>query len=271
MSKKALLGIAILFLVIAAPASAQSVDTVLVVSIDALHPAALMKGVTPGIGDLMKQGVYTLKGRSVAPPKTLIAHTSMFTGLDPSKSGKTDNNWKPGEPQVAKSTIFDTAKRLGYRTAFFYSKTKLGYLVNGAVDEHALEPDDGVDRAREFLGREGRGFVFLHLSGLEYEGSEYGWLSPEYLEELSSIDRALAPLLEDVRKRGRYLVILTSDHGGHDKLHGTDHPDDYRMPLIIASDVVVCKEIQDRPYRITELKKLVERVIMTGLCSRRAK
>lgn len=271
MSKKAVFCIVFLFLLIAGPASSQSIDTVLVISIDALHPDAMEKGTTPVLGGLMKQGAFTLKGMSVDPPKTLIAHMAMFTGLEPSANGKTDNDWKPGEPQVPKPTIFNTAKRLGYRTAFFYSKPKLAYLVNGAVDEHGLAPDDGVDRARAFISKRGGTFVVLHLSGLEYDGMEYGWLSKEYLETFAEIDRALAPLFEDVQKRGRYVLVVTSDHAGHGKLHGTDHPDDYRLPLIVVSDVVVCREIQDRPYRVTELKTLVERVITTGSCAGRKK
>lgn len=270
MRKKALFGMVFPFLLIAGPAFAQSIDAVLIVSIDALHPDALTKGISPVLGGLMKQGRYTLAGQSVDPPKTLIAHTALFTGLEPSASGKTDNNWKPGEPRVAKFTIFDAAKRIGYRTAFFYSKPKLGYLVNGAMDEHAMEPDDGVNRAREFIGKKGAGFVFLHLSGLGYEGSEYGWLSKEYLETFAEIDRSLAPLFDDLRKRGRYLIIVSSDQRGHDKLLGTSHPDDYRLPLIVISDVVVCSVIQDKPYRVTELKSLVERSITTGSCSGRA-
>jgi predicted AlkP superfamily pyrophosphatase or phosphodiesterase len=215
----------------------------------------------------MQTAGYTLKGQSTDPPKTLIAHTAMFTGLHPSKNGKTDNSWAPGERRVRKATIFDVAKRFGYGTALFYAKTKLGYLVNDAVDEHALAPDDGIDRARLSLKNKGRRFVFLHVSGLEYEGSEYGWLSPEYLEELTSIDGDLGPLFEDVRKRGSYLLIVTSDHAGHDKLHGTDHPDDYRLSLIVASDVAACRSIQDRPYRVTELKSLIEKAMVSGSCS----
>jgi predicted AlkP superfamily pyrophosphatase or phosphodiesterase len=254
-------------LLFAVPAGAAEIKTVLVVSVDALHPDGLDEKTTPVIFDLMQTGNYTLKGQSTDPPKTLIAHTAMFTGLHPSKSGKTDNFWAPGELKVQKATIFDVAKRFGYGTAFFYAKTKLGYLLNGAVDEHALAPDEGIDRARLFFRNKGRRFVFLHVSGLEYEGSEYGWLSPDYLEELTAIDRDLAPLFEDVRKRGRYVIIVTSDHAGHAKLHGTDHPDDYRLPLIVLSDVAACSNIQDMPYRITELKSLIEKAIVSGSCS----
>jgi predicted AlkP superfamily pyrophosphatase or phosphodiesterase len=265
------LGIIFLLLLIAEPVFGQSVAAVLIISIDALHPKALSGKSSPTLYALMKQGNYTLYGKSTDPPKTLIAHTAMFTGLEPAASGKTDNDWKPGEPGVMRETIFHHAKRRGYHTAFYYSKTKLGYLVNDAVDEHALAPDDGIDQAGTFLKNKGGRFVFLHVSGLEYEGSEYGWLSPEYLAELTSIDRDLGPLFEEVRKQGSYLLIVTSDHAGHDKLHGTSHLDDYRLPLIAVSDVAACGSIQDRPYRVTELKSLVEKVITSGSCSGRVK
>jgi predicted AlkP superfamily pyrophosphatase or phosphodiesterase len=74
--------------------------TVLIVSIDALHPDALSQADAPALQGLMQSGSYTLSGRSVDPPKTLIAHTAMFTGLAPEVSGKRDNDWRPGEPQV---------------------------------------------------------------------------------------------------------------------------------------------------------------------------
>ena len=263
------MSIARFFLVLAAfmaalPAMAEEIENVLIVSVDALHPDGLRDKTSPAIFGLMQAGNYTLRGRSTDPPMTLISHTAMFTGLQPGESGKTGNSWTPGEKQVQKTTIFDMAKRSGYGTAFFYAKTKLGYLVNGAVDDHALAPDDGIRRARMFLRHKGRHFIFLHISGLESEGSEYGWLSPEYLAELTSIDRDLRPLFEDVRNRGRYLLIVTSDHAGHAKLHGTDHPDDYRLPLIMVSDIAFCGEIQDRPYHVTDLKALVEKALASA-------
>ena len=254
------LGIIFLVLLIAGPGYSQSVDTVLIISVDALHPDALSKKTSPAIFRLMKDGRYTLKGTSVDPPKTLIAHTSMMTGLPPAESGKTDNEWKPGDKRVGKETLFDDAKRAGFHTAFFFSKTKLGYLVNGAVDEHALAPDDGIGRTGVVIERQGKKFVFLHISGLEYEGMDNGWLSKSYREELSSIDGRLAPLFADVKKRSGYLIIVTSDHGGHDRLHGTNHPDDYKLPFIIVSDRITYPDIQDKPYSVTQLKTILKTV-----------
>jgi predicted AlkP superfamily pyrophosphatase or phosphodiesterase len=202
---------------LAASAFSREVETVLIVSIDALHPAALSEQASPTLHSLMRSGRYTLQGQSVTPPQTLIAHTSMMTGLTPAQSGKQDNDWKPGMAQVARETLLDVAKQHGFQTAYFYAKPKLGYLISAAVDEHALARDDGVDRARAFFSRPGRRFVFLHISGLEDAGTDSGWLSADYAEELTHIDLTLAPLLDEVAKRGSYLVVVTSDHAGHDQ------------------------------------------------------
>ena len=242
---------------VSAPAFAYEVETVLMVSIDALHPAALSEKTSPALHNLMRSGCYTLEGRSVTPPLTLIAHTAMMTGLSPMESGKQDNDWKPGMPQVARETVFDVAKRQGFQTAYFYAKPKLGYLVSASVDEHALARDDGVDRARAFFGKPGRRFVFLHISGLEDAGTESGWLSTEYLDELTYIDRTLAPLIDDVGKRGSYLMIVTSDHGGHARQHGTSHPDDFRLPLIMNADRPL-PELAPGVFDITGLKDIVQ-------------
>jgi hypothetical protein len=58
----------------------------------------------------MTAGAYTLDGNSTNPPKTLIAHTAMFTGLGPDKNEKSDNQWQPGETTVERLTIFNIAK-----------------------------------------------------------------------------------------------------------------------------------------------------------------
>lgn len=238
-------------------------DQVLIVSIDALHPSALGEEISPTLHQLMQTGRSTLEGHSVSPPKTLIAHTAMLSGLSPEESGKRDNDWHPGEPQVPVPTLFDDAKRLGYATAFYFAKPKLGYLAGPGVDEQALAPDEGIALAQSFLRQPGRRFVFLHISGLEYAGTRSGWLSEDYLDALSSIDLALGPLLEAAREGGDYLILVTSDHAGHDRMHGTDHPDDYRLPLILSASREL-PALPAGPVPITAVRGLVKGLISNG-------
>ena len=236
---------------------AQAVDKVLIVSIDALHPNALSENVAPALHALRTAGQYTPHGRSVHPPKTLIAHTTMLTGLPPERHGKRDNDWRPGEAQVKHPTLFNDLKTLGFGTAYFYAKPKLGYLTTPAVDEHALVPDGGTHQAMKFLRKEGRRSVFLHVSGLEYAGARSGWLSPDYLDELSYIDLMLSPLFEQVRKDGKYLIVVVSDHAGHEQLHGTQHPEDYKLPLLVLSDAGRIAGFPNGTWSITNLRSMV--------------
>ena len=74
---------------------AVPLKTVIIISIDALHPAALNDRSAPTIYKEMKEGTYTLDGYSTNPPKTLISHTAIFTGLLPAESGKLDNHGSP--------------------------------------------------------------------------------------------------------------------------------------------------------------------------------
>ena len=72
-------------------------QTVAVISIDALHPDAVQKNFAPNIFKLIDSGFYTPKGMSAKPPKKLISHAALLTGLTPEQNGKTDNNWQKGE------------------------------------------------------------------------------------------------------------------------------------------------------------------------------
>lgn len=240
---------------------AAPLKNVLVISIDALHPAVLNAATTPVIYREMQKGAYALDGRSTNPPKTLISHTAMFTGLNPDKSGKLDNQWQPGEPTIGPKTIFNIAKQNGFSTGYFYSKRKLGYLVNEAVDAHRWSRDNAIDLAEAFVEKPGRHFVFLHVSGLDFVGPEYGWLSAEYIEELSYIDEYLTPLVQLLEEQKNYLLVITSDHAGHDKIHGSQHPDDFRLPFIIHSDRIDFESIRNSKYFVTDLKDILNRIL----------
>ena len=59
----------------------------------------------------------------------------------------------------------------------------------------------------------------------------HGWMGEEYLasirQSFDCIERAAAALGDE------YTVIVTADHGGHDRGHGTELPEDMTIPLIV--------------------------------------
>jgi len=167
-----------------------------------------------------------------------------------------------GQVGIKNETIFDTAESNGYSTGFFYSKEKLGYLINKSIDQYKLDIDFPLEKALDFFkdSREKR-FCFLHISGLDRTGPIEGWMSPGYLEELFFIDDAIAPLIRLIESKGRYLIIITSDHAGHGTMHGSDHPDDAKLPFVMASDIIDLKQYQDVKYRVTELKPILDSIL----------
>lgn len=246
-------------------AEARQPLTVLLVSIDALHPGALATASSPVLNTLMDRGTYTLDGRSTEPPLTLVAHTAMLTGLAPEDSGKIDNHWEIGQPVVKQSTLFNTFSQAGFVTGYFYSKLKLGYLDNGIIDKVSFSRDFSVENALEFIQSSSSSlFVFLHVSGLDQVGPVSGWLSGEYMEELGYIDASIETLFKTVENRGNFLTIVTSDHAGHGTVHGSSHhPEDSLVPLILISDSISLPDLSGKEYHITDLKALVESIVFS--------
>jgi arylsulfatase A-like enzyme len=57
-------------------------------------------------------------------------------------------------------------------------------------------------------------------------------MSPQQLQQLERIDHHVGRLLAALPAHAR--VLLQSDHGGHERTHGTDMPEDMTIPWIIA-------------------------------------
>ncbi|MBA3009123.1 MAG: alkaline phosphatase family protein [Proteobacteria bacterium] len=241
---------------------AAEIKSVLIISIDSLHPDALGEETTKTINEIMKKGVFTLNGSSTAPPLTLLSHSAMFSGVGPDKGGLTENNWESGQKQIDVKTIFDDAKRNHFFTGFFYSKEKLGYLISGAVDQCQLDQDFSVENAIEFFKESNaKKFCFLHISGLDRTGPVEGWMSDGYMEELFFIDESIRPLIDLVISRKDYLIIITSDHAGHEKTHGSEHQDDAKLPLVMTSDIAELTQYQEMRYHVTQLKNILINIL----------
>ena len=82
----------------------------------------------------------------------------------------------------------------------------------------------------------------LHLPGPDDSGHSNGWMSPVYLATVTNTDRAVGRILgalEAAGLREGTLILLTSDHGGHDQSHGSSSAEDMTIPWIVAGPGVV--------------------------------
>jgi arylsulfatase A-like enzyme len=77
--------------------------------------------------------------------------------------------------------------------------------------------------------------LFVHLSDPDSAGHSSGWMSAAYGRAVQATDTALDQLLdtaEETYGAGNYAVVVTADHGGHGRGHGTNDPLDVTIPWI---------------------------------------
>jgi arylsulfatase A-like enzyme len=218
---------------------------VVIVSIDGLRPDAIGAFKAPTLQRLIREGSYSLSARTILPSKTLPSHTSMLTGQPPERHGVLWNNVVSADADLVElPTVFGLARARGYRTAAFFSKAKFQPLQQPGTLDYSQAPGGWFGRwkaARTITDVEAHltssrpNVLFVHLSDPDSAGHRAGWMSSEYGRAESDADRAVARLVAAADRTfgaGAYTVIVTADHGGHLRDHGSDDPRDVTIPWI---------------------------------------
>ena len=194
----------------------------------------------PILTELLKSSAYTLTAQTVYPSVTLIAHSSMLSGLCPSKHGVTWNDYLP-ELGYAKGTdLFDIAHAAGLKTVMYVGKEKLRQVTEPEstdIFEYINDRDLVITEKLIENFPEDFDLMFVHFPTPDGMGHEYGWLSNEQLSVLYRADQAIGQLLDVLDTKGirdETLFIITADHGGHDFTHGSSLPVDMTIPWIAS-------------------------------------
>ncbi len=235
-----------------APVKAGAVsDHVVVISLDGMRPDALEAFGAKTILRLMQEGSYALNAQTTLPSKTLPSHTSMLTGVPPAVHGIT---WNDDEIEkrgvVGVPTVFEVAKNSGYTTAAFFSKSKFRHLQKPGTLDYTQAPEgighwmatQTVTDVVTYLKHARPNLLFVHLADTDYAGHALGWMSFLYGWAVKRVDDAVDQILEaanDAYGPGNYAVIVTSDHGGHGRNHGSADPRDMNIPWVVWGEGVL--------------------------------
>jgi arylsulfatase A-like enzyme len=212
---------------------------VAVISVDGLRADVLAKAQAPEIRKLMARGVFTFRAKTVLPAVTLPAHVSMLTGLDPSAHGILWDDYEPDRGTVSVPTIFAIARASGLRTVAVVGKEKLNTLAApGTIDSFVVVSRGDAEVANQAIVEAGVGFdlLFVHFPDVDLTGHAQAWMSPAYMAAVEAADVAIGRLVAALPPQTT--VILTADHGGKGKTHGTDIPEDRTIPWVIAGPEV---------------------------------
>lgn len=244
MTRNVWLFTSVIYLVFSSMASA-GVDHVILVSIDGGKPASIKKSKMPNLESIAREGSSTFEAETILPSKTLPSHTSMITGVSPAVHKIIWNSWIPFRGVVKVPTIFSIAKANGYSTALFATKTKFKHLnVKNSLDKFSLNGQDAIGAAKlaaDYLVEKNPNVLFVHLPDSDSAGHLRRWESNEQLKALENVDKAIGILKKAILnslKGKTYALIITADHGGLGKSHGSSSYDDKTIPWITWGNIV---------------------------------
>ena len=226
---------------------------VLLALIDGMRPDSLAAGKHPFYRELLETSRYSLKMRTVMPSVTLPCHMSLFHSVGADRHGILTNTYVPQVRPV--NGLCEVLNGAGKSCAFFYGWEPLRDLsrplsiaradfISGRRKGFAEADRLLTDRVETMLKEEEvPDFTFFYLCWADEAGHKYGWMSPEYLQAVNAcldcVRRAAALLPEEVR------LIVTADHGGHDRSHGTELPEDMTIPVFFRHRDIAPGEIAE--------------------------
>ncbi len=210
---------------------------VILVLVDGMRPDGLLQCGHPFVQKLMERGETRLSARTVMPSVTLPCHMSLFHSVDPDRHGITTNTYVPQVRPI--EGIFDRLDRYEKKCAFFYTWEELRDLGRPdhlhtalCINQHKQHGTDNLiaDAAIRYIKAEEPDFLFLYLGETdELGGHDTGWMSETYLKVVNNAVGCIEKLYESLPEG--YTLILTADHGGHDRAHGSDIPEDMTIPI----------------------------------------
>ena len=243
---------------------------VLVVSIDGLRPDAISAFEATTLQRLIREGSYTLAASTILPSKTLPSHTSMLTGQTPEHHGVLWNTPLTADAdEVGSPTVFAVARAQGYRTAAFYSKAKFEPLQQSGSLDYSQAPggwfgkwdaDRTLTDVEEYLESARPNLLFVHLPDPDSAGHAHGWMSAAYGHAVEQADDAVGRLLAAADRAygaGEYTILVTADHGGHGRDHGSDDPRDVTIPWIAWGRSVAAGELPPARVRTMDTASTV--------------
>ncbi len=225
---------------------------VLLVLCDGMRPDSLAACGHPFVNEMLEHSIYTLGARTVMPSVTLPCHMSLFLSVTPERHGILTNTYVPQVRPVR--GICEVLQAAGKSCALFYDWEELKDLARpgslcyasfASGHDYGYEETSRIltENAVSFLRTGKADFTFLYFGWPDCAGHGHGWMGAEFLNSVNGcfdkIETVIRELSDD------YLVVLTADHGGHDRSHGTEMPEDMTIPIIFYNNKFTRKNLGD--------------------------
>lgn len=214
-------------------------NKVLLILVDGMRPDAISTCGTPEFEALLRSGTYTFHGKTVFPPVTLPCHVSLFHSVDPTRHGTYTNTYAQQVRPI--DGLIEHLAAEKKTSAFFYTWEQLrdlctpgkhlsfSWFMSQTTFPCPEAEHQAAEVAKHYIQKLAPDFAFLYLGNTDEAGHDHGWMSPEYLDAVKSAYEEIRDVLDTLPKD--YVTIITADHGGHDRNHGINIPEDMTIPI----------------------------------------
>jgi hypothetical protein len=165
--------------------------------------------------------------------------------------------WNSEEVETAGTvkvpTVFDVAQAAGKTTAGFFGKPKFRHLLRRGAPQFRVAPSGSdlwaapriTQEVQDYLRHRQPDFVFVHIADADVAGHSIGWMSAPYRFAVRRADAAVGLIAAAARRAygNDFVLLITADHGGHGRTHGTDQDVDMTIPWIAWGPGVRAGEI----------------------------
>lgn len=224
------------------------VKRVLIVSFDGMRPDAIEAADMTNLLNLIQTSAYTFSARTVSYPTTLPSHAAMLSGMCMEKNGMKWNGNNLYRGYSLGTDIFDLVHAAGMKTIMDVGKQKLRQVAEPATtDDFEVHSTEAlIAKTAAKLIPSDFGLMFIHFPSADLIGHKRGWMTNAQFGALREGDAALGNILAALDENGMRettLIIVTADHGGHDRTHDGTMIEDYLIPWIISGPGIIPQKL----------------------------
>ena len=222
---------------------------VLIIGIDGVRSDVLIKLNTPFFQLLSKEGFGTFNSWHEDIPMSAPSWSSILCGVYHEKHGVLANELQgnkyseyPMLPAIAKS--IDPSITCGIYTEWGLLKD---LCANNKWDQMLVgemaNTSKTCNESSQWLKESNLDFYFTYFGAADYWGHRFGFSlwNPFYRNSIAQISNAVSELISSINMRPTYnqedwLILITTDHGGHGFRHGTYTKSDRQVFWFAYSD-----------------------------------
>ncbi len=227
----------------------KKVKHIILIGVDGLGAYAFNKASVPNLRNLMQQGAWSMQARTVLPSSSAANWASLLMGAGPELHGFT--TWGSKSPDLPSRvldeygmfpSIFSLLRRNKPKSEIgvIYEWDGIGYLFPKAAVNKDLNCDG--DKAltaavTNYIESKKPDLLFVHFHDVDSVGHTVGHGTPEYYAAVERTDAYIGQIIESLKRGGIYeqsVVMVTADHGGINKGHGSISMAEMQIPWIIA-------------------------------------